>query len=182
MVEKKKRERIKNRDTSRDYVNGPELQRSLEAWYESGSEKIPDKICNAIFGTSGIIERLGRKGSFSGYSYLDMMKSDATLACLKALQGKKYKLNQGNPFAYFSMISHNAFVHRINLEHKENYVKHKNGVWVQHELEMGGEMWTGVVQVDEASDAVIETFESKMESKKKTKKKKKSEMDQFYED
>jgi hypothetical protein len=166
---KKKRTRIKNRDQSRDYVNGPTLQKNLVEWYNSGEEKIPDIIVLAIF---QIVERLGTKGCFNGYSYLDDMKGDALEKCIAALNKKQYKaFEYDNPFAYFSQIANNAFVNMINIESRQSYLKQKSLVNHNHnEMMMTGQ---AVSQANEdfVDNDIISKFESKIKRKKEKKKK-----------
>jgi len=122
-VVEKKRRRVRNRNTDRDYVNGPALHSSLLEWYESGREDPPDEVIRAI---SQICERLATKYNFKGYTYIDEMIAEGKLACTVAVLGKKYNpYKWDNPFAYFTRVAYNAFINVIKIEHKETYIKHK---------------------------------------------------------
>lgn len=68
-----------------------------------------------------------------------------------------------NPFGYFTMVAWRAFIHVINFEKTQQYLKHKN-------LQLG---YDGAPTPDERSHKVIEDFESKL-AKKKAKKKAKN--------
>jgi hypothetical protein len=164
---KKKRVRIKNRDKSRDYVNGPTLQKYLEDWYASGSDKIPDKLTLAVL---QIIDRLATRGNFSGYSYIDEMVDEARESVTAALIFKKYDVERGNPFAYFTQVAWNAFLAVLNKEHKESYIKHKSLEHHFQELMIAGEELTDVGVVDSLNQDLIEKFETKNNNKKKLKK------------
>jgi hypothetical protein len=66
--------------------------------------------------------RRGRNIYITGNSYKSEMISDGILACVKYADGynpDKYE----NPLAYITQIVHNAFINRLNLEHKQAYVK-----------------------------------------------------------
>jgi len=164
MLVKKTRKRLKNRDKSRDYVDGPTLQKNLVDWYESGEKEAPMIVYNALL---QIINRLASSGKFSGYSYIDEMKEDATVAVLAALMHKKYKINHENPnpFAYFTQIAFNAFINVINIEKKQSYLKHKSLLIHQHESYMNNEQTN---KYDDILDYdLIEKFEKKKEKKPK---------------
>lgn len=178
-VVKKKRERIKNRDQSRDYINGPTLQKNLVEWYNSGSndpENIPPVIVEAIL---QLIERYGEKSNFRGYSYLEEMKGDAIEACLKALQQKKYKaMEYDNPFAYFTQIAKNAFINVINNESKEAYLKQKSLIdYNQSEMLEGNP-----VNLDSSSNYLDNEIISKFEAKIKKKSKTSNKLENFVEE
>lgn len=178
MIEKKKRVRLKNRDKSRDYVDGPTLQKHLLEWYESGKEEIPRLIVDAIL---QVINRLGTSGKFNGYSYLEEMKGDATIACIAALNLKKYDpYKYDNPFAYFTQISWNAFINVINIEHKQSYLKHKSLEAHFQTMALAGESLHEVSATDGLDNDLIEKFENKQKQKKK-KQSIEKDIDQFME-
>jgi DNA-directed RNA polymerase specialized sigma24 family protein len=169
VVVKKKRERIKNRDQSRDYVNGPTLQKNILEWYDERSNdpsEIPDIVVMAIL---QIIERLGTKYCYRNYSYLEEMKGDAIEACIKALQQRKYKAYEyDNPFAYFTQIANNAFINVINNEAKQSYVKQKSLVSHNQSEMLEGNPVSLETTSSYLDNEIISKFETKM--KKKTKK------------
>lgn len=151
----------KKRNTSRDYVSGPEMHIAIKEWYDSNKEDIPRTIENAVI---QICERLGTKNNFKNYSYLDEMIGEAKLACVKALREKKYDPeNWNNPFAYFTQIAFNEFRRYIKLEHKEVYIKHKSYELHQIDSALNGE--TIEVMDDESGrlDALVRKFEKRNE-------------------
>lgn len=71
-----------------------------------------------------ITENLALKPQFANYSFVDEMKSDAIENCLKYFDNfdsSKYS----NPFAYFTQITHYAFIRRIKEEEKKRYIIYK---------------------------------------------------------
>ena len=112
---------IKKKD--RNYVNGPKLHQALVDWYAAGTEEPPMVIVTAII---QICERLGTKNNFKNYTYLEEMIGEAKLACILAVQQKKYDPEKGNnPFAYFTRIASNEFIRIIKFEQKQTYIKHE---------------------------------------------------------
>jgi len=61
---------------------------------------------------------LSHSPSFINYSFKDEMISDATAKMSAALLNKKFKINKGSPFGYFTTISYHAFINRIKKEKK----------------------------------------------------------------
>lgn len=172
---KKKRVVNKNRSKARDYVNGPELQRYILEWYDTGKEAIPDPIILAVM---QIIERLGTKGNFKNYTYIEEMKGDAIEACLIALQGKKYNpYKYSNPFAYFTQCAWNAFIAVITKEQKESYIKHKSLEYHYQDMMLNGEDAMEQNAGVELNVDLIEKFELKTKAKRK--KKSNDTMDEF---
>jgi len=165
----KKRQRLKNRDKSRDYVDGPTFQKNLIEWYESGKEEIPITIVNAVM---QIINRLATKGIFNGYSFLEEMKGDAIIVCISALNNKKYDpYRYDNPFAYFTRVAWNAFINQINIEQKEAYLKQKSLVNHYQDVLIHGSTndSSEYSPIDNNESDLIERFERKQRDKKRTK-------------
>ena len=100
---KKKRKRRTKAELAKDeyYVTAKEFIAELEKYYAS------DVISNQLGGyIIKIANGLGRKGNFSGYSYLDDMKGDAIMIMNNALINKNFKLDRGkNPFSYFTTVA-----------------------------------------------------------------------------
>lgn len=62
--------------------------------------KLTDELAKMIF---ALVERYASKGNFSGYTYIDDMKSEALVhMCYVALKFNEAKSN--NPFAYYTQI------------------------------------------------------------------------------
>lgn len=83
--------------------------------------KIPNYIGECFY---KICTHLSLKFNFVNYTYRDEMVGDALencVACLDNFDPEK----SSNPFGYFSLVSHRAFVRRIQREKKHLYVKYK---------------------------------------------------------
>lgn len=92
----------------------------LEAESE-GKERprVPEYIgrCIKLIG-----EGLASKPNFRKYSYNEELSGDGNLACIRYIHNfnpEKYD----NPFAWFTQIHFNAFINRLNLEQKHQYVR-----------------------------------------------------------
>lgn len=76
-----------------------------------------------------IATKLSLRPNFIGYSYREEMVSDA----LEVMLSNAHHFNPNattrggkpNPFSYFTLVAWRAFVHRINREKRQEYVKYK---------------------------------------------------------
>lgn len=112
-----------------------------------------------------IAERLGRRGNFSSYTYLDEMKSDGIENCIIAANNFDPQKGE-NPFAYFTQITWFAFLRRIEKEKKHSYIKYKtlqnmnlNGLNINGEIEDTHGITTSVD--NEFMDVIVSDFEEK---------------------
>lgn len=65
-----------------------------------------------------LVERLGRKGNFRNYTYLEDMKARALMDLTRgALRFNEARSN--NPFAYFTQTATNSFIFVLNSEKKQ---------------------------------------------------------------
>lgn len=97
-----------------NYVNDSDLHKCFIEWHESDPDlvKIPDKISKDIM---LICENLAKSAKFSGYTWKEDMIADAIFCCIKFVRNfDPEKFNK--PFAYFSKVAWNAFLHRISVE------------------------------------------------------------------
>lgn len=122
---------------SRHYIDDDHLTSILSEWktkfdelVSSGQErpKLPEAVGEAIFDMS---EAMGKRHNFHGYSYLDEMKSDAILHCVKYIHNfnpkkKSEKKGKVSAFGYINMIIWRSFTHRIDAEKREQYLKYKS--------------------------------------------------------
>lgn len=120
----------KKSDTSRHYVDNKKLNDEMVKYvtaYREAKEKgeIPPRIPEYIGECFQLIaDGLGEKYNFRGYSYLEEMKFDGILDCVKYCHN--FNIDKYNrPFSYFSRIIWQAFVRRIASEKKEQYTKYK---------------------------------------------------------
>ena len=99
----------------KNYVNNVDFSAVLDEWIKSGSETpIPDYIAECFL---QIVNRYGTKKNFSGYTYIEDMKSEALEHCTRYANRFDTKKST-NAFAYFTQITHNAFIQYINKEKK----------------------------------------------------------------
>jgi len=90
----------------------------LEEYNKLKGSLINKKVSNILF---EMITRYGRKRSFNGYKELDDMKSEAYMACMKALD--KFNTEHLNPFAYFTTVTHRAFLLFIKMKYEVDNFK-----------------------------------------------------------
>lgn len=93
----------------------PALAKEYNIWYKKSIKIIPNYATEAFI---DIANRIALKTNFSGYTYIDDMKGDALLLCVK------YAYNfdpekSSNAFAYFTQIVFNAFKQYLNKEKKQ---------------------------------------------------------------
>lgn len=98
----------------KNYVNNKELYSNICGWITDGRPKPIYK--DIVFDILEMIERISTKKNFRDYPFLDDMKGEAMLHCVKAL--KTYKEEKDNPYGYFTTCIHNAFVQIIKKEKK----------------------------------------------------------------
>lgn len=147
-----------------NYVNNKHLYEVLKEYKErviyskeneTRKPPLPAYVAEAIM---LIAERLARKPGFSRYSYIEDMKGDAVLACVKYIDSFNPEKSQ-NPFSYITQICHHAFINRLNLEQKQHYVKAliaKNS----------GELHDDENFSADSLHDVISSFENKMEKRR----------------
>lgn len=96
----------------------------LKAARAEGKEDpiLPDYIGECFL---QIAERYSRKPSFGMYSFRDEMVYDALENCI--LYWESFDPEKGkNPFAYFTQVTHYAFLRRIEKEKYQLYIKFKS--------------------------------------------------------
>jgi len=159
----------------RNYINNRDFYEALCTYFNKCSEaeeqgkpipSAPDYIGKAFM---LLCDRIGTKGNFSGYSYLDEMKSDAIENCIAQIRSFNPQKSQ-NPFAYFTTVIKNAFVRRIKKEKVQHYIKIKNLDNLSVNDEIAG-ITTQQNLHNEISDNYVRDFESKNNVKKPKKKK-----------
>jgi hypothetical protein len=161
------------RKAPKNYVNNRDFFAALVEYKKLCKEaeeknvdlpKVPDYIGKCIM---QIATRYATKPKFSGYSYKDEMIYDAIYSAIaygvKAFNPEKTE----NPFAYFTQITHNAFIGRINKEQKELYTKHKlaERMMLTDTNVSRGDSSAGKLTVDTENDYMnnfVERYETKL--------------------
>lgn len=111
-VKNRKRGHGKIKLKKRDKVNNDELRTELVAYIESGtaSERLGELFL-------ALVDNYATLSKFSGYTFLDEMKSRAILFLLKYSTNYNPEVSK-NAFSYCTQIAHNAFVQIIKREKK----------------------------------------------------------------
>lgn len=157
----------------RNYINNKTLYEHMTDYYDKVQNakrtnteppRIPNYVGECILLISN---HLANKANFSGYSYIEEMKSDGIENALLYIDNFDPK-KSNNPFAYFTQIIKFAFIRRIEKERKQHYVKLKN---LQNSMLMDELQQISDVQLNlnEITDEFINDFESKMKLKKREK-------------
>lgn len=144
--------------------------------------RIPDYIGLCIY---KIANRLSNRPNFINYTYKDEMISDGievSIANVGNFDPDRYD----NPFAYFTQIIYHAFIHRIQKEKKQQYLKYKsleNAIISndQHAFQDSDDRNVGSSYYNDAAIHVISSFESSIQKKKEETKKKKEALENFIE-
>lgn len=167
----------KNYINNRDLFNAMlgHLERIKEAEAEEKEKpRIPEYIGLSIW---KIADGLGKKPNFSGYSFLDEMKSDGIENCMQYLHNFNPEKSQ-NPFAYFTRIIWFAFLRRIQKEKKQQYIKYKLSMNVLDDNSMTSKrQYSGETTSDHSAEVhqrmaeMAEKFETDHNIKKPAKKK-----------
>ena len=165
------------------YVDNKKFYAEISAYLDKCTEyetagkeipRIPNYIADCIY---KICNGLSYKHQFINYSYRDEMISDALAACIKGIRVfNHHKYN--NPFAFYTQIAWNAFINRINIEKKEQYVKYKSlenakTSYDQHMFQDHDDNIVSNAGYDEVAIGVISAFEANLKKKKDIAKKKK---------
>lgn len=111
-----------------NYVDKDELIQDIIEYREmvasakaEGKEKPnpPDKLLKKLI---LMVNGMAKRPNFSGYSYLDEMKSRAIFCCFRKADYYDPSISP-NPFGYYSRIIWQEFVNVIREEEDESYVK-----------------------------------------------------------
>jgi hypothetical protein len=163
---------LKKKPRKKNYINNPDFYAALCKYLEdvkaakkngTSEPRIPEYIGKCIH---LLCTKMGTRPNFSGYSWVQEMISDGIENCIMSIRNFNPNKN-ANPFGYFSQISWNAFLRRIEKENKETYIKHKNmeNSFVMNDLM--GEFGVDTDSGDDKSHSVIKNFEDKRAAKKK---------------
>lgn len=133
IVKKKRAKRLAPSD--RDYISNEVFSKAVGEWAATTRglkrkdwPEPPEYVGKCII---KLIDNYGKKGNWRNYTYLDEMKSEATLTCCKYMAN--FDLNKStNAFAYFTQLIHNSFLlvlskEKAYAEQKYSDVSAKNG-------------------------------------------------------
>lgn len=125
---------VPEEDKSRHYVDDDKLTEVLGKWSVEYKEQkllglptptLPKFVCECII---KIIDAIGKRHNYIGYSYLDEMKSDALLNNVKYIHNfnpqKKNMKGKNSAFTYINFISIQSFNNRIEYEKEQQYLKY----------------------------------------------------------
>jgi hypothetical protein len=134
----------------------------IAAYREGKKPPLTDYIGKCVLLIS---EGLAKVPKFSGYSFREDMISDGYLACVSYLHNfdpDKFK----NPHAYITQVCYYAFVRRILLERREQYIKLKSA---QKSISFQDLMEEGAISSElyDNNYEFIADFETKLQEKKK---------------
>lgn len=138
-----------------DYIDKAEMLKEIADYRElcrQAREELKEKppVSNSLMTkffmmTNGI----GRRPNFSGYSYLDEMKSRALYACFKKANYFDPE-KSANPFGYYSRVIWREFINVIKEEEKQSYIKAK--AFYNHEASFSA------MEQDDDVDLTVEGF------------------------
>lgn len=146
----------------------------LYAARDAGKEDpiLPDYIGECF---QQIAEKYSRKPSFGMYPFREEMVWDAIENCIQYYESFDPEKGK-NPFAYFTQVTHYAFLRRIEKEKYQLYIKYKSMEKFLLENVNSSDINDGSLNVDnfdintEYMKEFIRDFEAKMEAKKASKK------------
>lgn len=159
----------KNNNNNHHYVSNKEFYNIIKKYkeeceYNISIGKPKPRIPNAAASVFlRIADRYASKSCFFGYSFIEDMKGDGILACIKYFDTFNVE-RSNNPFAYFTQVIKNAFINKINIEEKETYIKGKHLLRID-------ESFIDTDELDEKFEVdgflkVIDNFERKIKEKK----------------
>ena len=145
-----------------------EIKKYLDACNEAEAQgkelpRIPNYLGECFI---KIADKFGTKPSFGSYSYLEEMKGDGIINCIKYI--RNFDPNRtNNPFAYFTQYIKNAFFQRIDLEKTYQYNKYKVYQELQIAEQINGDEGACGPDLNDISNHYVQTFDDKMATKRR---------------
>jgi DNA-directed RNA polymerase specialized sigma subunit len=122
--------KLREKRSDKIYLSNADLTAAVSDWVRGGTDKpIPNQIGIYLM---LLVNRYGTNKNYSGYSYLEEMKSEALLTCIKYMHNFNPE-KSNNAFAYFSMIIDNAFKMYLKKEKTQHKIKYDQLDKVMHE-------------------------------------------------
>jgi len=135
--------------------------------------RIPNYIGECFF---KIANKLSNRPNFINYSYKEEMIGDAIENCINYVNSFDPE-KSNNPFAYFTQIVWNSFIHRIQKEKRQQYIKYKsmNNMIINNEHFVGDDNFYSISPENyENTQKFIVTYEANIEKAKQKKQEKKA--------
>lgn len=135
--------------------------------------KIPNYIGECFY---KIANKLSNRPNFINYSYKEEMIGDGIENCINYIKSFDPE-KSNNPFSYFTQIVWHSFIHRIQKEKKQQYIKYKsmNNMIINNEHFVGDDdHYTVTPESFEVIEKFIVTYETNIEKVKKKKQEKKA--------
>jgi DNA-directed RNA polymerase specialized sigma24 family protein len=182
-MQKRKRTGAYYIDNKRFYEEMRDYKIRCREAEDAGDEypRIPNYLGECFY---KIATKLSNKPNFMNYSYKDEMIGDGIENCINYI--KSFDPDKStNPFSYFTQIVWHSFIHRIQKEKKQQYIKYKamdNMVLQNQHFIQGADeiMHTITPEVHENTQTFITAYEDTIEKNKK--KKAKKALENFIED
>ena len=118
--------------------------------------RVPEVIGGYIL---QICRQVATKSCFNRYSYIDEMISDAVMNCTYGASMFNPNSPVSNALNYFTTIAIQSFLHRIDKEKKQNYIRHSN--FVRNYAGIDGAILEMAADANDVSNRVVEEFEVK---------------------
>lgn len=160
----------KSKRQARNYINNEdfcnaliEYKKVVEECEEKGIKPppIPDYVGKCWM---KIAEGMSRNTKFFRYPFKEEAISDSLLNCARYWRNFNPQKTR-NAFAYFSQYVFNAFVRKINLEQKEQYIKYKSTesflTLDESEMYEEGELSQSPHEIYENMNSFIRKFEER---------------------
>jgi hypothetical protein len=126
---KRKGKAAKRKEDGVDYISNKLMTECTGAWVLENKGKKSRKEWTQMPNYLGecimkITENYGRKPNFRNYTYIDEMKSEAVLTCVKYAHNFDIT-KSSNAFSYFTQIVHYCMLQIIAKEKKQAALKNK---------------------------------------------------------
>lgn len=138
-----------------DYINKTEMLLEIAAYRNEcmiAKKENKDKppVTNSLMSKFFLmVDGIGKRPNFNGYSYLDEMKSRALFSCFR--KANYFDPDKSdNPFGYYSRVIWREFINVIKEEEKQSYIKAKT--FYNHEASFSA------MQQDDDVDLTVEGF------------------------
>ena len=105
--------------SNKNYINNKIFYEEICKYHETG--KVSEKLWLKFW---KLADNYSHLKCFNGYSYLEDMKSEAMIRCVKYVASFDH-INKKNPFAYFTTVIHNSFLQFITKEKRQQSRKWK---------------------------------------------------------